>query len=216
MSVPGAHYPGPMQRFLDRRSAGRELAAQLEHHDDPLVIGIIPGGVPVADEIAVLNGWDLAGVPVRTIGSPESPNLILGAVAPDEVVVLDRDLSSRLGITGQDVADQVSRAMALIRSTLAAVGVDEPEVQDREIVVVGDSATTGTTFRTVLGYVMRRGAARTCAAIPVAPPATVDLIAGAADEVVCLEQPLRMKSVGEWYQLFGPVDELDVRAILNR
>ena len=205
-----------MERFLDRRAAGRELAGQLEHHDDPLVVGIIPGGVPVADEIAVMNGWELAGVPVRPLGSPESPNLILGAVAADETVVLDQDLCDRLGVTEADLSDQVSRAMAQIRSSLAAVGVDEPVVKDREVIVVGDSATTGITFRTVLGYLKRRSASRICAAIPVAPPATVDLIAAETDEVVCLEQPLRMKSVGEWYQLFAPVDERDVRHILNR
>ncbi len=43
------------KRFLNRRAAGHELAVRLQMYrtrTDSIVIGIAPGGVPVAHEIA--------------------------------------------------------------------------------------------------------------------------------------------------------------------
>ena len=50
--------------------------------------------------------------------------------------------------------------------------------------------------------------------MPVGLPATVDLIAAEVDEIVCPLQPLRFRSVGEWYDEFPRVGDAEVAALL--
>ena len=70
--------------------------------------------------------------------------------------------------------------------------------------------------RAALAYLRRRGAARLTCAVPVAPPSTVDVLAGDADEVVCPLQPLRMRSIDEWYEVLPRVGDDEVRRLLRR
>jgi Predicted phosphoribosyltransferases len=59
-------------RFLDRRDAGRQLAGRLREIglDDPLVLALPRGGVPVAYEIAAAFGVALEVFVARKIGAP--------------------------------------------------------------------------------------------------------------------------------------------------
>ena len=68
--------------LLERRDAGRALAARLERYrgTDPLVLGLPPGGVVVAAEVARRLDAELDGVVARKLGSPISPELAIGAV----------------------------------------------------------------------------------------------------------------------------------------
>jgi len=56
--------------FPDLRAAGRELAARLETYrerDGLIVIGIILGGVPVADEVANISAHHLICLIIRRL-----------------------------------------------------------------------------------------------------------------------------------------------------
>ncbi|MFD2405791.1 hypothetical protein ACFSVK_08505 [Azorhizophilus paspali] len=68
--------------FLDRRSAGLELAEALMPHaaERPLVLALPRGGVPVAFEAARMLHAELDILLVRRIGAPGHSGLALGAV----------------------------------------------------------------------------------------------------------------------------------------
>jgi putative phosphoribosyl transferase len=68
--------------FADRRTAGRQLATRLHHlcQDEPLVLALPRGGVPVGFEIARELNAPLDILLVRKIGVPWQPELALGAV----------------------------------------------------------------------------------------------------------------------------------------
>ncbi len=170
----------------------------------------------VADEVVTMIGGSLAVLPVRRVGAPESPNLVIGAVTPDGEVTLDHELASRLAIAPGDLDEQVSRAKAMLRSTLSVLGTGEPQVAGHDVIVVSDGAMTGIVLRAAIASLRRAGAARIACAVPVAPPATVDLLADEADEVVCPRQPLRMRTIGDWFELYGAVDDTEVRRLLGR
>ena len=83
---------GNWQRFADRRAAGAELAARLEHlkgRDDVVVLALPRGGVPVAFEVARALGAPLDIFVVRKLGVPGHAELAMGAIASGGVRVLN-------------------------------------------------------------------------------------------------------------------------------
>jgi predicted phosphoribosyltransferase len=85
----------------------------------------------------------------------------------------------------------------------------------RTVIVVDDGVGGGTRMRAALSRMRRAGAATLVCAVPVGPPATIDILAAEADEVVCLCQPLRFHSVADWYQDFPVVGDDEIPALLR-
>ena len=71
------------RRFVDRRKAGRKLAGRLSEFasEQPVVLGLVRGGVPVADEVAQALHAPLDVLVVRKIGAPGNPEHWIGAIA---------------------------------------------------------------------------------------------------------------------------------------
>ena len=174
------------------------------------------GGVVVADELASLIGGRLSVAPVRRVGAPESPNLVVGAVGEGGELVVDHELMVRLGIGPDDLEEQLARARAVIEAEWDSLGAPRPEVAGEDVVVVAEGAASGLRMRAVLAALRSRSPARLSCALGVAPPATVDLLAGEVDEVVCPRQPLRLGSIEAWFRRYPPVGGEDVRALLER
>jgi len=59
------------------------------------------------------------------------------------------------------------------------------------------------------------GARRVVAAIPVAPPDTVEELAALADDVVCLQAPPGFSAVGQWYEDFSQTSDDEVERLLR-
>jgi putative phosphoribosyl transferase len=208
-----------MRRYRDRRAAGRELAEGLAHHreSDVLVLGIPRGGVVVAAEVVEALGGSLDAVVARKLGSPWSPELAIGAIAPDGVPLVDEGMVERLGVSAAELEDEVHRQLAELQRRQTAYRGDRPlEVQGRRVVVVDDGVATGATLRAVLRYVGRLGPELLSCAVPVGPPATIDLLAADVDEIVCPLQPARFRAVGEWYDDFAQTDDVEVLDLLHR
>ena len=74
-------------RFADRHAAGRELAKRLSSLaiEDPVVLGLARGGVPVAYEVAQALAAPLDVLVVRKIGAPGNPEYGIGAIAEGDV-----------------------------------------------------------------------------------------------------------------------------------
>ena len=68
--------------FRNRSEAGRKLAARLKRYKDqqPVILALPRGGVPVAAEVAAALNAPLDLVLVRKIGVPWQPELAMGAV----------------------------------------------------------------------------------------------------------------------------------------
>src|SRR5688500_547891 len=92
--------------FQDRRDAGRFLASKLTHyarHPDVIVLALPRGGVPVAFEVAQALDVPFDVFMVRKLGTPNQPELAMGAIASGGVQVLNRHVIDRLGITRQQI-----------------------------------------------------------------------------------------------------------------
>ena len=90
-----------MRRFLDRRDAGRQLAAQLlpRAFERPVVLGLPRGGVPVGYEVARALAAPLDVLLVGKLGVPWQPELALGAVGEQGVRVVNDDVLASTGLS---------------------------------------------------------------------------------------------------------------------
>jgi predicted phosphoribosyltransferase len=103
-----------MQPFRDRHDAGIRLATRLEHlaRDEPVVVGLPRGGVPVAFEVAKALGAPLDVIVVRKIGVPFQPELGMGAVGEDGVCVLNEDVVRLARVSPDELAGVEARERA--------------------------------------------------------------------------------------------------------
>lgn len=205
-------------RFVDRRDAGRRLAARLHHVADehPIVIGLPRGGVPVAHEIAGELEAPLDVLVVRKLGCPWQPELGVGALGEGGIRLLNRVLMDRIGVTDAALEPVVRREAAELRARLDRYRGDRPPVpvDHRTVVLVDDGLATGFTARAAIEVLHRRGAGRVVLAVPVSPADTLEELRGTVDEAVCLHVPAVLRAIGFFYDDFTQTTDAEVARLL--
>jgi putative phosphoribosyl transferase len=210
----------PRQRpFADRREAGRKLAERLlpMAAEDPVVVALPRGGVPVAGEVARALAAPLEILAVRKLGAPHNPEYGIGAIAEDGTRVFDPEALAVLGVDNATLEAIVAREREELRRRVAAYrGKRKPlDLGDRTVIVVDDGVATGVTDTVALRSIRRRGPRRLVLAVPVAPPESVARLRAEADDVVCLVAPPLLYGVGQWYRDFSQVSDREVIAALG-
>ncbi|MFF7735812.1 MULTISPECIES: phosphoribosyltransferase family protein [unclassified Streptomyces] len=210
-------------RFRDRRQAGEELAETLRTRQrkgqlaDPLVLALPRGGVAVAREVAAALDAPLDVLVVRKIGAPHQEELGVGAMAGDEVPLLDEDTLRHLGIDEDALAPVIERERVELRrrERLYRQGRPAPDLRGRTVIVVDDGLATGSTARAALRFVRRQSPGRVLLAAPVCSPEGAELMRAEADDVVCLHRPAAFMAVGLWYEHFDQLTDQDVLEALH-
>ena len=210
--------------FRDRSDGGRQLASRLSHlRGGKVVVLALPrGGVPAAFEVAEALDAPLDVIVVRKIGSPGQPELAMGAIGEDGVRVVNDEIVRLVGASEADFArveqrerEELQRRADRFRRA-ASRATPRADLVGRVAVIVDDGIATGSTARAACQVARAHGADRVVLAVPVAAPDSVIALTGDADEIVCVEQPRRLRSVGEWYDDFTQVEDQTVVDLLER
>jgi putative phosphoribosyl transferase len=205
--------------FADRRDAGRRLAERLLPltDEEPVVVALPRGGVPVAEEVARGLGAPLEILAVRKLGAPHNPEYGIGAIAEDGTRVFDPEALAVLGIDNATLGAIVARESEELRRRVIAYRGDRPplDLAGRTVIVVDDGVATGVTDTAALRSVRSRGPRWLLLAVPVGPPESIARLRGEADEVVCLLAPAHLYGVGQWYHDFSQVSDDEVIAALS-
>jgi len=206
--------------FADRTDAGRRLAARLGHLacEDPVVLALPRGGVPVGFEVAKALSAPLDVLFVRKIGAPFQPELAAGAVVDgaEPVIVRNEEVVRAYGIDESWIEEEAARELAEIERRRRLYRGDRPplSVRGRTVILVDDGIATGTTVRAALAALSRLAPRRRVLAVPVAPPETLERLAAEAEEIVALERPEWMGAVGQFYGDFTQTEDAEVVRLL--
>ncbi|GIH06395.1 hypothetical protein Rhe02_44620 [Rhizocola hellebori] len=204
--------------FADREAAGRELAQRLAHlrnpGEEPVVLGLPRGGVPVAAQVARELSAPLDVIVVRKLGLPWQPELAMGAIGEDGAIVLNEEIAGQVSQADLDQVVARERAELQRRVALWRGGRERVPLAGRTVVIVDDGVATGATAAAACAVARHAGAARVVVATPVAPPDVVRKLRGQADEVVAVLTPLGFRAVGQWYGDFAETPDEEVTRLL--
>ncbi len=205
--------------FEDREDAGRQLAGRLAGYgdEDPVVLALPRGGVPVGYEVARSLGAPLDVFIARKLGAPRRPELGIGAVAQGGVRVLNERAVELLKIPEEYIERVTARETAEIERRLHLLRGErpEPEVRGRTAILVDDGLATGVTARAAVEALKRRAPRRLVLAVPVCAAETAETLRPEVDDLVCLKEPSNFVAVGLWYRDFAQVEDGEVVALLE-
>lgn len=206
--------------FIDRRDAGRRLAAAVKERlgetKSVIVLGLPRGGVVVAQEVARVLRSPLDVVVVRKIGAPGTEELAIGAVGETGAPVLNDALIESVGVSSRYLAHAIEVARQEVRRRVEAYRAGpRPDVHDKTVVLVDDGIATGYTVEAAIATLRGWQAARIVLAVPVAPPEAVARFRGLVDETVVLDAPPEFFAVGQFYEDFAQVSDDEVKAALS-
>lgn len=206
--------------FADRREAGRKLSEVVAglKLDDPLVLALPRGGVPVGFEVAQRLGAPLDVVLVRKLGTPGQRELAMGAIVggASPQVVFNDAIIAESRISPRTIDAEITAQRAELERRRRAYGGHDVPVSGRTVVLVDDGVATGASARAALLGLRQAGAARLVLAVPVGPADAIAMLGKLADEVVCLLIPDRFQAVGEWFGRFDQTSDEEVMALLGR
>lgn len=208
--------------FTDRVDAGRKLAQYLAPsplaNQDVIVLGLARGGMPVAAQVADALRAPLDVCLVRKLGVPSQPELGMGAVAEEGVIVLNDHVVQASGISRAALEGIERRERELLERRARRYRGERPPVElgGRTVVIVDDGIATGSTARAACRAARDRGAARVVLAVPVAPAGWGKEPDPDADEVICLHNPVGFMAVGQFYANFSQTTDEEVVECLDR
>ncbi len=205
--------------YVDRHHAGLQLAEALTRFagDSPVVLGLARGGIAVAAPVARALGAPLDMLLVCKVGSPDQPELGIGAVAEGGVHVIDTVLAHHLGIPDEAVPQLVRSQAHALDGRVDALRRGHPrlDLEGRLVIVIDDGLATGSTAHAAIRSARRAGARQVILAVPVGSRAGVRRMEVIADEVICLLMPDDFLAVGRHYDHFAAVSDTDMIALLS-
>lgn len=214
LAAPGA-MPMP---FRDRRDAGRRLADELRRFEveQPVVLALPRGGVPVAYEVAKRLRAPLDVLIVRKLRTPGHEEIAMGAIASGGAQVLSPQVLRMFHVSEQALREETTRQAAEVERRTAGYrgGRPAPDVRGRTVLLIDDGLATGATMQVGVKAVRQYGPARVVVGVPIAAPDACELVHQTADEVVCAETPSEFRAVGSWYRDFAQTSDEEVIQLL--
>lgn len=207
-------------KFRDRSHAGNILAERLasEARAVPtIVLGIPRGGVILAEIVAAKLGADFDIVIPRKLGAPDNEELAIGAVMQDRTAYLNTYLIRALRIPDDYMKKEMDRQVAEIGRRASAYRKQEIPyaVAGKKAILVDDGIATGATVIASARWLRKQNPSLLTIAVPVAPTQSIDVLEDEADKVIAVHTSRDFGAVGQFYEMFDPVTDEDVQAIMR-
>jgi putative phosphoribosyl transferase len=207
-------------RFADRADAGRALAERVRQrsYPRPYVLGMPRGGVVVAFEVATAVDAPLDIVVARKLGAPGHGELGIGAVGPENVLIVNQQLVQTLGLRSDEILRIAGYERLEVERQLRVYRGDRtpPDLRGHTTILVDDGLATGATARAAVHTAWRWGADHVVLAVPACAADSARSLRRLCDEVVCVIELEEFWAVGVYYDDFSEVTDEQVIALLRR
>jgi putative phosphoribosyl transferase len=214
--------------FSDREDAAHQLAQALADRGwdhDPLrpdlILGLARGGVVLARILAetLKTPWDV--LVVRKIGAPDDPELGIGALCEDGSPLFSKLWMKQLGLRAEDLTEVVYKKQNEMRDKVNKYrGFPLPLLPvPQRVCVVDDGLATGVSAEAAATYLRRHSVPWIALVVPIGAPDTIQKLTSPGklfDQVIALQSPSSLGSVGSWYENFQPVEDPQVLELLGR
>ena len=215
--------------FINRYQAGQLLAGKLiaELEENPtigknieiIVVGLVPGGVLVAEELARALKTELSILVAAKI-SPFENQPPLAAVSSTGVFVPNKtmefcaqDFSKFIEVEKHRRAEECRQRE---RNLLSAAGLkDGVQLKDKLVVLVDEGDSCGLTALAAIRTIRLKGAKQVVLATPVISASTLGLLQPECDLLVCVGCPKGFAHIAQFYEEFHKVDDTEVVAALR-
>lgn len=209
-----------MKVFTDRFGAGLELAPHLESlaGQDVIVLGLARGGMPVAFEVAERLEAPLDILLVRQLPVPGRPGLSFGTIGEGGARLIDDAIVQEWHLGQDEIAQIEARQRSDLRRRAKRLRGDRDRISltGRVAVIVDDGMSLSTTAKAACRIARARGARKVIVAAPTAPGDVKTMLAGYADDVVCVDTPAPTSSLRREYRHLPPVPDSEVATLLRR
>jgi predicted phosphoribosyltransferase len=185
---------------------------------DAMVLAIPAGGVPVGAAIAHELGLPLKVVPVSKVLFPWTTEGGFGAVAFDGTEWIDQAAVENFGLQTEQIEKAIAEARAKVerRNRRFSTRSELPQLGGKTAILVDDGIAAGSTMRTAITALRKRGAGRIVVAVPTAHDRSVHALSKLADEIVCpdIRGGLRF-AVADAYEEWRDLSDDEIEAMLK-
>jgi len=205
--------------FADRAEAGRSLARLLAQQDlqQPILLAIPAGGVPVGLAAAEMLGWPLEVAVVSKILLPWNTEAGYGAVAWDGSIRLNRKLLARLDLSDETIekgiattSEKVAKRVQLLMKNQASLNLT-----GRCAVLVDDGLASGFTLLTAIAALKKVAPAGIMVAVPTGHRQAAAGLTPEVDLVLCANlRDSTPFAVAAAYRHWRDVSEAEVMKLL--
>ena len=205
----------------DRRHAGRLLAEKVKKtlvDKNAIVFGITRGGVVVADEIARRLKLPLKIIVIKKIGAPLNPELAIGSIAPEGVVYWEESLINDLSVS-EEYKKEAFKQKNKEREDLERFLINKKariKISEKTILLVDDGVATGSTVLGAALYFRKKKAAKIHLLTPIIAKDVKRMIENFFDSIISIEAPARLNAVGQFYEKFDSIENIEVKDIIER
>ncbi len=170
-----------------------------------------------AFEVAKLLDAPMDVIITRKLAAPFQPELGIGAIAPEDVIILNIEAIKFLGVSREEMEEIIKReTMEMYRRIKLYRGDSPPlNLEGKTVILVDDGLATGVTAGAAVMAIRKMTPEKIILAVPVSPPDTAAKFREEVDEFVCLAEPLDFYAVGAYYNDFEQVTDEEVISLLN-
>lgn len=204
--------------FKDRLEAGERLSKFLKKYStiNTVIYALPRGGVIVGAKVAKILKAPLDIIVVKKIGHPYNPELAIGAVAEEGVMVLSEIGRNNLGEEWfQNLISKKRREIEADKERYSAVKMPMSPL-GKIAIIVDDGIATGLTMLAAIKWLKSKKAAKVIAAAPVAPKEIISKLESEDCDLVVAEIPEDfIGAVGNYYEKFNQISDEEVEEALR-
>jgi putative phosphoribosyl transferase len=205
--------------FENRKDAGQKLSKSLKKYqrDDLIVFGLARGGIPVAFEVAKEFNKPLDVIIVRKLGLIDQPELGFGAIAPENVMILNSKIVDIYNVTSREIeyVKQKEEEKILKRMLQYRKNKIDYDLENKVALLIDDGIATGITTLVAIKYIKKFNPKRIIVASPICASGAIEAIKSETDDFICQYSSNNFSGISEFYKEFAQISDEEVVAMLN-